>query len=211
MCLAISADQSAWAQGTPPGTCAPRSTATLVIDTIIVTTHDVFPEDEELGALQRLMNGIHVVTKPWVVRNELLFRPCDTLDSFRLAESERRLRDLNIFQRVTIDTATGGDRFALRVVTQDGWTLSPKFALAAAGGTVTGTVRIAERKIVGTANLFSVFFNQEVDRSGWEFTGHINRFLRSPVWLDGRRMRTSSRARSANEVQVPKPALLVRV
>ncbi len=98
---------------------------------------------------------------------------------------------------MTIDTATAGDRFALQVATRDGWTLSPKFALAAAGGTVTGTVRIAERKIVGTANLFSVFFNQEVDRSGWEFTGHINRFLRSPVGLDGRRMRTSSRARSA--------------
>jgi hypothetical protein len=120
-----------------------------------------------------------------VIRNELLLRPGDTLDASRLAESERTLRNLNIFQRVTIDTATIDDQFALVVSTQDGWTLSPKMSIATAGGAVTVTAGMSERNFLGTANELGVFYNKEVDRTGWEFDGHINRFARSRVMLDG--------------------------
>ncbi len=170
------------ALGQGPGS---DSSAVRTIDTVIVVTEDVFPPQEVRKGLHRVMNALHAITKPWVVRNELLLKSGDPFDSFRLAETERRLRDLNIFARVTLDTATIDDQLALVASTRDGWTLSPKFSLASAGGTVTGTIGVSEGNFLGMANQLRVFFNKEVDRSGWEFNAHVNRFVRTPIGLDG--------------------------
>ena len=52
----------------------------------------------------RLANALHIQTRAATIRRELLFRPGEPYDSARVAESERNLRALGVFRRVTIDS-----------------------------------------------------------------------------------------------------------
>ncbi len=88
-----------------------------------IVTFDIFPPDQaRANPFGRLVNALHVRTRAWVVRNELLVHVGDTLRVGQLEETERNLRRLGLFFRVVIDTVRDGDRLVVEVVTSDGWT-----------------------------------------------------------------------------------------
>src|SRR5206468_10367322 len=63
------------------------------VDTIVVVNHNVFDADGDAPRfLTRLVNAVHVTTRPWVIRHALLVNPGDRYDSARAVESERALR-----------------------------------------------------------------------------------------------------------------------
>src|SRR2546430_12096249 len=76
------------------------------IDTIIVVNRNVFDLQaaDAPSFIARLANRLHARTRAGVIRSTLLVNPGDRYDSARVAESERALRNLNVFSRVRIDT-----------------------------------------------------------------------------------------------------------
>ena len=98
-----------------------------IISRIEIQRQDVFAPNER-GFLPRAANALHVETRDWVIRRELLLQPGELWDSVRAAESERNLRALDLFGRVQIDTVRAGDSLIVRVMTRDGWSIRPEIS-----------------------------------------------------------------------------------
>lgn len=146
------------------------------IDSVAVEAHDIFDSTEAARSwLFGLTNALHVRTRPWVVRREVLFRVGDRYDPRVLEETERNLRRLGIFRRVVVDTAWVDGRLVARVTTSDGWTTSLETNASSTGGVFTWSVGLNERNVLGTGNLVGASYRKEVDRDAWRFRGQINR------------------------------------
>jgi hypothetical protein len=136
------------------------------IDTVIVVTHNVFePAGRTPQFVARLGDALHIKTRPSVVRRFLLLDQGATLDSARLVEAERALRELGVFRAVRLDTARTAGRLALRAETSDGWSTSPQATYSSQAGSVTWSVAMVERNLLGTATLASVAYGKNPDRS----------------------------------------------
>ena len=164
---------------------APLSAQTppAAVDTIVVVNHNVFDAGRDAsGFLARLVNALHVTTRPWVIRHALLVNQGDGYDSARVVESERALRALNVFSRVRVDTTRLDGRLALRAATNDGWSTKPQFGFSSAAGDVSWMVGIVEDNFLGTATSLTAVHSHTPDRSTFDL-----RYL-SPHFL-GRRTR----------------------
>jgi len=179
------------AQASPPAGRT-DSSATAIIDTVVITRRDVFlPEDAENNFIYRLGNGLHAMTQAWVIRRELLLGAGVSADSLLVAESERNLRRLGLFHRVRVDTARLEDgRLALDVRTREAWSLQPRFTgRLAADGTITGAFGVTETNLAGTGNAMRVWYVRETDRDGVDLRLTSNRIgstrlLASGTWLN---------------------------
>jgi hypothetical protein len=158
--LALAAALPARALAAQAGTHAdPR------IDTVIVVSHNVFdPPDGTPRLVAKLGNALHVTTRTAVIRRLLLVGAGSPLDSARLVESERALRELGVFRSVRLDTLRVDDRLALRVETADGWSTSPQLNFASSAGSTTWSAAMVERNFLGLATLVSVSYGATPDR-----------------------------------------------
>jgi hypothetical protein len=147
---------------------------------VAIITHDIYDSAQAEGnLLAGLMNALHVRTRSWVVRRELLFRAGEPVDGRRLEETERNLRRLGIFRDARVDTVRVDGRLVARVVTHDGWTTSLETALSATGGEVTWSAGLNERNVLGTGHLLGGSYRKEVDRDAWRLRGQLNRLFGS--------------------------------
>lgn len=148
-------------QDTPP--------AAAIIDTIIIERQNVFTEEEAASsAIFRFMNRVHIVTQEFVIRDFLQFEAGEPFDSASVAESERQLRLRRLFRELTMDTLRLEDgRLAVKVRSQDGWSLKPKFKFSVAStGDWTGTFGVNEINLLGTGNQVYLAYVKELDRDG---------------------------------------------
>lgn len=135
------------------------------IDTVIVVSRNVFdPPDGTPHFVAKLGNALHITTHPAVIRRLLLVSPGTPLDSARLVESERGLRELGVFRSVTFDTTRIDDRLALRVETADGWSTSPQLNFSSSAGSTAWSAALVERNFLGLATLVSVAYGVTPDR-----------------------------------------------
>lgn len=161
----------------PLGAAAQDAASPPVIDTIIIDRDNVFTKAQAEGSFAaRAGNAIHLRTRRWLIKSTVLFEVGDTLSMSRIRESERVLRNLNLFQEVTIDTATQDGRFAVLITTQDAWSLSPKFSIAGSSGSLTLTLGISDKNLLGTGSLFSIAYVKLVDRDGVDLSMRVPRF-----------------------------------
>lgn len=168
---------SAWPPGDP-----------VLIDTVLIQRQDVFSEEDAAGSfIFRTMNSLHVVTRPFVIRRELLLGSGEHYDSAQAAESERNLRRRLLFSQVEIDTIrVENERLAMRVRTEDAWSTTPKFEFAlASDGTLTGSLGVTESNLFGTGNYLLLWYTKLVDRDGIQTGLGLNRFLGSSVFVGG--------------------------
>ncbi|MCY3698883.1 MAG: hypothetical protein OXH46_04470 [Gemmatimonadetes bacterium] len=174
--LGLVAAPAVHAQASPPAG-GRDSSATAIIDTVVISRQDVFPEDAAAGNfIYRLGNGLHGTTQPWVVRRELLLGPGTPYDSLLAAESERNLRRLGLFRRVRVDSTRVDGKLALSVRTRDAWSLQPRFTgRLAADGTLTGTFGVTEINLAGSGNAMRVWYVRETDRDGMDLRLTSNR------------------------------------
>jgi len=157
-----------------------------VVDTIIIIRGKPFTEEEAASnAVFRGMNSIHITTKEWLIRDYLQFEAGAPYDSASVAESERRLRGTHVFRELSIDSLRLEDgRLAVRVKSQDGWTLSPKFSLSIAStGEWTGALGINDTNLLGTGNQVYVAYVKEIDRDGLNTTVNFKRMFSSEIDL----------------------------
>jgi hypothetical protein len=130
-----------------------------------VDSHNIFePTGEPLPLLARLGDALHVRTRPWVIRRTLLLDRGDPYDSAKAVESERALRELQVFRQVVLDTTRVDGKLALRVTTADGWSTRPQVGFSSAAGDVSWDLGLVEKNLLGTANQVLLDYNRTPDR-----------------------------------------------
>jgi len=155
-----------------------------VVDTVVVVRSDVYTPDEAAqSSFYRFMNRIHVVTRERVVRDYLQFEVGAPYDSAEVAESERHLREKDIFREIAIDSVRLEDgRLAVMVRTQDGWSLKPKLSFSiTSNGDWTGKFGLNELNLVGGGNQLYAAYVKELDRDGLNASADFDRIWGSNI------------------------------
>lgn len=153
------------------------------IDRIDVVRHSVFDADEASFFLLRLVNKLHITTRPYVIRRELLVAPGTAWDSARVAESERNLRSLRVFRNVRIDSVRTDSGLVARVTTRDGWSTRPDFRFKSTGGELDYTLALIEDNLLGTATQASILYRNTPDRTSTTFGFRQRRLIGGTVGL----------------------------
>jgi hypothetical protein len=141
----------------------------LRIRAVEIKTFDIYRPGEAKNFLFRAINGLHVITRPGIVRRELLFRAGERYDSALTAETERNLRSLRVFRRVQIDSVRTDSGLVMKVETQDVLSTRVEGAFGVSGTEGSRSVRwwvgISERNLLGTATQVGVRYRHDPDRS----------------------------------------------
>jgi outer membrane protein assembly factor BamA len=156
--------------------------AGAVIGEIHIVTRNVFdPQDErENNALYRAANAIHIETRPWVIRDKLLFKSGDRVAVHVIDETERVLRSYRTFYDVTIVPVAYHDGVVdVEVSTRDTWSLQPGASASRTGGTNRTNVGFTETNALGTGILIGASRFSDPDRTGTLFQ------VSDPNALDG--------------------------
>jgi hypothetical protein len=154
--------------------------STPTIGRIIVRTHNLFDSTEAArSTLFRLANAVHVTTMPSVVRRELLFREGEPLDSAKVAETARNLRNRGLFRSVDIRTTPrgSGDTVDVVIETGDGWTTQ----LVANGwftaGEFSWALGLVEQNLLGTGTRAGAVYRDEPDRTALQLSTRFTRLF----------------------------------
>ena len=104
--------------------------------------------------LDKFGNSIHIKTKEITIRNLMLFKKHDKLDSKLVAESERLIRSQRYVREVTIvpvNIPNNKDSIDVKIRVLDSWTLIPTGSLSSS----ESSVKLTERNILGFGHLIS--------------------------------------------------------
>lgn len=155
----------------------------LVIRAVEIDRSNVFAGSEASLFLLRWANKLHVVTQPWVIRKELLFKPGDLYDSARVEETARNLRGMGVFRMVRIDSVRTDSGLVLRVTTADAWStrLEPRFG--STGGQVSYSLAFGELNLLGTGTLLDFRYRKTPDRTNFTTLFRRPRLLFGQVGL----------------------------
>ena len=115
-----------------------------VIGRIELTRRNIFADSEATFILPKLVNRLHVTTRPYVIERELLFQRDRPLSSDAIEETARNLRSLGIFRQVQIDTVRQNGVLVARVQTQDGWSTKPEISFRSTGGQTAWRASLTE-------------------------------------------------------------------
>lgn len=102
--------------------------------------------------ISRVANALHTDTRDWAVRQQLFFHKGEEVLPFKIADNERYLRDLRIFQdaRILIQPAFGyPDSVDILVITKDVFSL--RGDLQDNRGLEAAKFRVGEENLFGTA------------------------------------------------------------
>jgi hypothetical protein len=114
----------------------------------------------------RTANALHVRTKEWVIRRELLFGPGSCYDPFVMEETERLLRGYDFLSRVDVfGIAQPDGTWHVIVSTHDEWSTRVDVRFSSTGTVGIEGVRISEENLLGTGQSLGLFyFQREVTR-----------------------------------------------
>jgi hypothetical protein len=127
---------------------------------------NVFTEDTGwLSWLYNLANKIHVKTRPFVIRNEILLREGEPYDSLRMSESVRLLRERGLFEEVRGWAEPSDSGVVAHIHTHDYWTLDFQTGFSKEGGKTEILLGIFDSNILGTGNVLSFSRRWSTDRN----------------------------------------------
>lgn len=104
--------------------------------------------------LEHFGNTVHIKTKEVTIRNSILFKKYDKLDSKLLLESERLIRSQRYIREVMIvpvDIPKNKDSIDIKIRVLDSWTLIPTGSLSS----TESSAKLTERNILGFGHLIS--------------------------------------------------------
>src|SRR5712672_4606042 len=168
----LKAPLSAEATPSPAGkipSFAELEAAGAVIGEVRIDNGNIFDpaNEKENGILYRAANAIHIRTREWVVRRQLLFKPGERVSVRLIEETERLMRSSRIFYDVSIVPVGYHDGAVdIEVRTHDTWTLEPGASASRAGGTNKTGFTLRDTNAFGTGILFSAARSSDADRSG---------------------------------------------
>ncbi|MCP4633297.1 MAG: hypothetical protein GY855_10255, partial [candidate division Zixibacteria bacterium] len=159
------------------------STEASTITSINVNRNDVF--DSELKDhdffIYRWGNAIHFKTRESVIRDELLYKTGDILDTLKIIESERNLRSLEFMGDVTTSLTynTDSTEIAIDLTTSDQWTTVAGLTSEGSGGEYTYGVVLSEVNLLGWGKEVQAEYYTGNDRRGHYLYYNDPNFMRS--------------------------------
>ena len=147
------------------------------IKAVLIQTSDVFPPGQDGGFIARVLNGLHVTTRPGVVRREVLIRPGELYDSAKAAESERTLRSMRIFRQVKVDSIRTDSGLVVRAATQDAFTTRIEGSVDGSLKSNTWWIALNELNLLGTATRVGVRYRKTPDRDAVTTSFQRNRLI----------------------------------
>lgn len=135
------------------------------IRAVVVERQAVFDSVEARFWPYRVANALHVETRPWIVRRELLFAEGERFDSALVAESERNLRALGIFRDVWIAALQTDSGVVVLVRTADAWTTTVGVGVATSGTQSAVDLSLQEGNLLGTRTAAVLAYHNDPDRS----------------------------------------------
>jgi hypothetical protein len=159
---------------------------------------------DRLGLAYRTANSLHMRTRAYVVRRQLLFSAGDCLDLLLLRESERLLRELELFSHVDITALPQPDgSYEVRVETRDDWSTRADVRMNVENGIVFHGGSLYEYNLLGTGQTLGAHFTDRgVDR-GWGISYAAPQFLTSRWQLTLDAGRTHAGLFGAQEITYP--------
>jgi outer membrane protein assembly factor BamA len=151
----------------------------LLVGHVTIERLEVFETDGTgvVGRLGRTVNALHVRTREHVVRRELLFREGEACRDEALAQTERNLRALGVFQKVdVVPVLAAAGRVDVLVRARDAWSLRLSGKYQRLGGVPVWDLGLSDTNIVGEGLAIGIR-----RRSG--FDADI-----TTGWLDDRRL-----------------------
>jgi len=116
--------------------------------------------------LEKTGNTLHIKTKQFVVKNYILTKKGEPLDSLKLMESERLIRSQRFIRRVRIDPVQiGNDSIDLHVKTLDSWSIIPNLTYS---GSKVG-LRLRDRNFLGFGHDFDNRYRQNFETGKYRF------------------------------------------
>ncbi len=140
----------------------------LKIGKIIVNTNDVFDLDnpKEKTIAHKLVNKLHLQTKPYVIRKQLLFVSGDPFQFRKLSETERKLRSRRYIKSAEVrPLEVCGNQVTIEVSTRDNWSLTPSLSFSRSGGNNRSGIAIKEHNLFGLGKSLSLNYKKGVERS----------------------------------------------
>lgn len=132
--------------------------------------------------IEKLGNRAHLKTKKFTIRNILLFKPDQKLDSVKIKESERLIRSQRYIRRVKITPVlipNSKDSVDINIKALDSWGIYPTGSLSNSGG----RIRIVSRNFAGLGHYFSNQYrtrfadNRHAFRSQYQINNVANTFI----------------------------------
>ena len=167
-----------------PGTTPALS---LKIDSIFVLQHGALEGSKSLSSEDSLVyvwadwirdNVLLNRTRRATIERRLLFQRGDTLDSLRLAETERLLRQERFLADAKVRTQRTSDgRNVATIETWDKWSTSVLTGLNRSGGELQWLLGLSESNLMGTGRTINGYYQSTVRRQSWNFGFADNAFI----------------------------------
>lgn len=109
--------------------------------------------------IERAGNTMHIKSKKWSIRNHLLFKKNDMLDSLLVKESERLIQRQRYIRNVSIKpipVKNSKDSVDISITVLDSWSLIPNGSISSNNG----NTEITERNFLGLGHEFQNDFKQ---------------------------------------------------
>lgn len=134
------------------------------------------------------INSLHVLTKEYIIKDALVFDEDEEIDIQRIYETERNLRDLDLFYDVKIDIdSIDEENYDIFITTKDKWSTQPNVLFGSGGNSENYGVRLTEYNLAGTATVISLeaLYRSE-SNIGWQGTIAIaqKRLFRTELCLE---------------------------
>lgn len=132
--------------------------------------------------IERLGNRAHLKTKKFTIRNILLFKPDQKLDSVKIKESERLMRTQRFIRRVKITPIlipNNPDSVDIDIKVLDAWSIYPTGSLSNSGG----RIRLVSRNFGGFGHYLSSQYktnfidNKHAFRAQYQINNIKNTFI----------------------------------
>ncbi|MBX7153578.1 MAG: hypothetical protein K1X91_01360 [Bacteriodetes bacterium] len=131
--------------------CASSASAQRYVRYVYLDKRDVFDSTQSdwfFGA--RLVNALHVLTRDYVIYDEVLVKEGDELNDDALDETERNLRRTGLFTRVRVYVdSVAEDSVDVTILTQDKWSTAGAVLFGSGGGTQNYGGSVEEQNLAG--------------------------------------------------------------
>jgi len=151
---------------------------------ILYESIDVFDErdPDENNWLYRLVNQLHINTKPRVIEAQLLFTEGDSLHVPLIQETERILRTRGYLTNAYIIPAAVCDEGVdMLVVTQDAWSLEPRVSFSRKADDSESGFGLNDDNILGSGNSVTIMYEEMADRNSISYSFSNPHFLNKAV------------------------------
>lgn len=136
-----------------------------IIRSIALERHPIFDTTAATRRIERIANALHIETREFVIRREILFREQDTLTQALIDETERNLRRLGYLGDVEIRQTHHADSLVdITVVTHEKWTLYPTAWITHEGGITSIQADVVESNFLGLGQSLGIGYDRRSNR-----------------------------------------------